>query len=66
MAEREEDKTTHKKTFRNYKKQNIQSSNHIFYKRQPRKFEHGENVLYVNTKTNTKVFYLRHTLHDIL
>lgn len=33
---------------------NRRQNTHILYKRQPRKFEQGENVLYVNTKTNTK------------
>lgn len=38
-----------------HKRQNVQSTQHILHRRQPRKFEQGENVLYVSTKTNTKV-----------
>lgn len=54
MADRE-GKNLQKTQVRHNKRQNIQSSQHIFRRTQPKKFEQGENVLYVSTKTNTKV-----------
>lgn len=54
MANREES-NSQKNPVQHNKRQNIQSSQHILRRRQPRKFEQGENILYVNTKTNTKV-----------
>lgn len=53
MADREGNNL--QKNQRHNKRQNVQSSQHIFRRRQPKKFEQGENVLYVSTKTNTKV-----------
>lgn len=54
MADREGN-NLQKNQVRHNKRQYIQSSQHIFRRRQPKKFEQGENVLYVSTKTNTKV-----------
>lgn len=58
MANREEN-NFQKSSVQHNKRQNIQTSQHTFHKRQPRKFEQGENILYVSTKTNTKA-HLEH------
>lgn len=54
MANREEN-NSQKNPVQHHKRQNIQSSQHILRRRQPRKIEQGENIFYVSTKTNTKV-----------
>lgn len=62
MANREE-KRVHKNSGQAIRRQDIQNSSHTFHKRQPRKFEQGENVIYVNSKTHTKVHTCLFTLN---